>query len=315
MNTISPLSSLLLPVKDSELFRSTLPLVELISNSMGDKLEKLDLLHIVGGSFLSTHLGNIDYRTGHVLSSELMKRLRTQHYTESVNPMLEKAQDLLEKSGTTLQASVRVENGDPAKKISAICSKDKYSTLIMTRQKQQEVGIFTGSVLNGVLHRHFGASIYVVGEDGFKEGESPLARVVIGIDGSPASDRAVMEAALLLKNSHAEVEKISLVYVMDQSCLLDEDSISCQEASEQGVKNMEAAKNILLSEGVDEALISADLLFGKPGEALVMHARACDATMLYIGRRDRSNISQALLGSVCGDVIHRYREKTVALIS
>lgn len=312
--TIPTLSRLLIPVKNIELFRITLPLVEALSSAVGGTFEKIDLLHVVGGSFLSTHLSNIDFRAGHVLSSEVMRRLREQHYEDTVNPMLEQVQELLRKSGSLLKARVLVENGDPVKKISAICESGKYSSMIFARQKGVEGGLFTGSVINGILQRHFVATIYLVGEEGFAVGDSPVKSVVIGVDGSPASDRAVREAAILLGRSGEAVTRISLAYVMDQACLVDEESMTCQEASQAGERYLQAAKEALVNLGGDASCISKNLLFGKPAEALATHARSIDATMLYIGRRDRSNISQVLLGSVCGDIMQRYRDKTVVLV-
>ena len=141
---IPALTRLLLPVKDYELFKNILPLVELLSSTMEETLEKVDLLHVVGGSFMSTHLNNIDFRAGRVLSSDLMQRLRDKHFKEFVDPLQAQLQELLQKSGVVLQAKVRIEDGDPVKKIAAICEKEGYSTLIMSRRKGEEESLFAG---------------------------------------------------------------------------------------------------------------------------------------------------------------------------
>ena len=119
--SIKALSRLLLPVNDADLFCHTFPLIELVSRIMGGELEKLDLIHVIGGSFLSTRLNNIDFRAGHVLSSDLMQRLREQHYEDFVRPLLARVQELLSQNAGGLQAKVRVEDGDPVKKICSIC--------------------------------------------------------------------------------------------------------------------------------------------------------------------------------------------------
>ena len=143
---IPALTRLLLPVKDYELFKNILPLVELLSSTMARELEKVDLLHVVGGSFMSTHLNNIDFRAGRVLSSDLMQRLRDKHFKEFVDPLQAQLQELLQKSGVVLQAKVRIEDGDPVKKIAAICEKEGYSTLIMSRRKGEEESLFAGAL-------------------------------------------------------------------------------------------------------------------------------------------------------------------------
>jgi nucleotide-binding universal stress UspA family protein len=314
-STITVLSRLLLPVKDLDLFGNTLPLVEFVSRTMRGNLEKLELLHIIGGSFLSTHLNNLDFRAGHVLSSNLMKRLRQQHYEEFVNPLLARIQELLSQSGGDLQPKMRVVDGDPVKKISSICKQEKFSTLIMARRKRTGKDIVAETVLNGILQQFLDASVYIIGEDGFAEVKSPASRIVIGINGSPTSLRAAREAAVLLSAAGSEVEEVSLVNIRDPSCFLDDSAMSCKKASDIGYGYLREAEQLLIKEGVDEAKIVTTLLFGRPGQTLTEHAETMGATMCFVGRRDRSKIAEVLLGSVCGDIIQRCRKTTLVLVS
>lgn len=310
----SPFTRLLLPIKDLDPFRNTLPLIELISGRMAGELERVDLLHVVGGSFLSTHLNNIDFRAGHVLSSELMQRLRQQHHEELISPLLAKVQDLLRRTGIRVPPKIRVEDGDPVTKISSICKDEKYSTLILARRKREgDTG--AGTVINAILQGFLDAGVYIVGEDGFPAGQSPAARIMIGIDGSAAGLRAVREAALLLGRAKDVVEEVSLVNVRDPSCFFDESKTNCRKASEAGYRHIQEAEELLLKEGVDEAKIVPTLLFGRPGETLTAYGESFGATLCFIGRRDRSKIAEVLLGSVSGDVIQRCRKTALALIS
>jgi nucleotide-binding universal stress UspA family protein len=313
--TIPALTRLLLPVKYFDLFCNCLPLVKFISRTLEDKLEHLDLLHVIGGSFLSTHLNNIDFRAGRILSSEIMQRLRTQHYEEFVGPLLEKVQNVLSKKEGGLQAKVRVEDGDPVKKIVAICEQESYSTLILARRKKGEQDEVAETVLNGVLNHHLDASIYIVGEDGFPPDKHPVSRVMIGIDGSEAALAAVQEAAIFLNRCESDVEEIRLVNVRDPSCFLGESEINCKQASDKGYRHLQEAEEMMVQGGVDKTKIVTMLLFGRPGATLASHAREFGATMLFIGRRNRMKIAEVLLGSVSGDVIHRCRKATVVLVS
>lgn len=313
--SIPVLSRLLLPVKDSAVLKNILPLIELITSSMTNQLEKVDLLHVVGGSFLSTHLENIDFRAGHVLSSDVMRRLRDKHYKETVDPLLSEIQQMLRKSGVALMAKVRVEDGDPVKIISTICENEGYTTLIMSRRKGEEEGVFFGTVLNGLIGRHIRAGFYIVGEEGFAGGISPVARIMIGIDGSSTCLRAVEEAGVLLAGNPAAIEQVSLISVIDPSCLHEKNGLDCQLMIGNGYDAMLQAENILLHLGVEKSKIVATVLFGKPGEMLQKHAQACAATMCYVGRRNRSKIAEIVLGSVSSDFIHRCKDRTVVLVS
>lgn len=312
---ILALTRLLLPVKDYEIFKKVLPLVELVSRSMDDKLEKVDLLHVVGGSFMSTHLSNIDFRADRVLSSDLMQRLREKHYREFVNPLLSQIQELLQKSGVGLEAKVRIEDGDPVKKITAICEKEQYSTLIMSRRKGEEDSFFMGTVITGILNRHISASLYLVGEECPTDGIFPAARIMIGIDGSTTCLRAVREAAAILGPGDERIEQVSLVNVIDPSGLYDKSGLDSQQMRITGYKYMQEAEDILVGEDVEKSKIDATILYGKPGTILTEHAQTFGATMCYIGRRDRSKIAEVLLGSVSSDFINRCREKTIVLVS
>jgi nucleotide-binding universal stress UspA family protein len=314
-NSLPALTRLLLPVKSYDRFKSILPLVELISKTMAGDLQKVDLLHVVGGSFLSTHLENLDFRAGHVLSSELMQRLRNEHYEEIVNPLLNQVQELLGKSGVALHANVRVVDGDPVKKISTICESEDYSTLILSRRKKEEETLFNGTILNGLVNRHFNGSLYIIGEEGFASGISPMARIMIGVDGSPTCLRAAGEAAVLLRRAPELIDEVSLVNVLDPSCLYDGSDLDSQQLIETGDQQMQGVEDILTKEGVDKSKIISTVLYGKPGEALTTHAQSFGATMCYVGRRNRSKIAEVLLGSVSGDFIHRCRKKTIVLVS
>jgi nucleotide-binding universal stress UspA family protein len=308
------LSRLLLPVNDPHLFGKSIPLIELISRTGGKELEKVELIHVISGSFLTSHLNNIDFRAGHVLSSELMGRLRKKHYEDFVDPTVEKVQDLLKKSGVALRVEVRIEVGDPAKKICTICEDEGYSTLIMARKAGDADSFFGGTVLYGILHRYLRASVYIVGEDGFPENRCPVARVMIGIDGSEACLRAVREAALLLSRAGSDVEAVALVSVMDPVCLIDERSLDCQEATMIGNRHNDEAVKLLVGMGVPESRINAFVLFGNPGEVLTGYAESFGATMCYIGRHDRSKIAEVFFGSVCGEIVHRCRKTAVVLV-
>jgi nucleotide-binding universal stress UspA family protein len=309
------LSRLLLPVKDFDQFCNTLPLVELAAKAMADTLEQVDLLHILGGSFLSNRLNNIDFRAGHILSSDLMQRLRDQHYEEFVSPLLAKVQDLLSENVRGLRAKVRVVDGDPVKKICGICKQENFSTLILARRKKEEENLFAGTVLNGVVNQYLDASVYIIGENGFPAGTKPAARIMVGIDGSSSSLRAAREAALVITRAGTDVEEVSLVNVRDPSCFFDDSGTSCRKASDEGYGYLKEAEELLVKEGVDESKIVTMLLFGRPGETLTSYAQSIRATMCYIGRRDRSRFAEVLLGSVSGDIINRCRQTTVVLVS
>lgn len=316
MGTYTPLRNLLLPVDTLEAFSRVLPLARLLIRTMNIGAEQTQLLHVIAGSFLKNHMETIDIAAGEVPSIKDMKRLRQLHIENSVTPLLYQVSDLLQSSSGDYSSDIMILDGDPVKRINEVCRDKNYTTLVMSRRNRaEESAKLTGSVVAGVLHRHVDATIYLIGDESLPEEVSPFARCLIGIDGSPASKNAVKEAGLLLSEAASELEKVYLVHVLDQSCYYDEDGISCMQASEQGQRALEEAGNLLIDSGVAQEKINTVIHFGKPGTILAEEAIACDATLVFIGRRDRSRMAQVFLGSVCTDMIQNCRERTIVLSS
>ena len=304
----------LLPVDTIAPFGRVLPFAGVLFHTMGLASNQIDLLHVIEGSFLSNHMHTIDISSGEVPTSSDMKRLRRLHMENMVNPLLDQATEMLREATGSGASTTLVEDGDPVKIVGDICRSGKYSTLVMSRRNSRETaGKLTGSVVSGVLHRHVDATIYLVGDEALPDGVSPFSRCLIGIDGSPASRSAVSEAGLLLSRVNSDIQKVYLVHVLDQSCYYDEDGISCMQASEMGQQALEEAGNMLITAGVRQEKITTVIHFGRPGTVLAQEAIDCDATLIFMGRRDRSRMAQVFLGSVCTDMIENCRKRTIAL--
>ncbi len=318
VNTSSPepFKTIMLPVDTLEAFTRVLPLARLLIDTMQVSAEQTQLLHVIAGSFLRDHMETIDIASGEVPSAEDMRRLRRIHVEQVVTPLLYQASDLLQSNTGDYSSDMLILDGDPVKRIVEVCRDKNYSTLIMSRRNRAEDSAkLTGSVVAGVLHRHVDATIYLVGDEPLPKEVSPFARCLIGIDGSTASKNAVREAGMLLSKAGQDVERVFLVHVLDQSCYYDEDGITCMEASEFGQKALEKAGNLLIDMGVDYRKIATVIHFGKPGTILAEEVLSSDATLIFIGRRDRSRTAQVFLGSVCTDMIQNCRERTIVLTS
>ena len=305
---------MLLPFDTLAAFSRVIPFAGVLYQTMGLSAEQVDLLHVIEGSFLSNHMDTIDISSGEVPTSADMKRLRKHHMANIVAPLLKQAETMVQAVTMDGASTVLIKDGDPVKIIGDICRGGGYSTLVMSRRDSQETAEkLTGSVVSGVLHRHVDTTTYLIGDEALPSGVSPFSRCLIGIDGSPASKSAVSEAGHLLSRVNSEIERVYLVHVLDQSCYYDEDGISCMQASEMGQRALEEAGNLLINEGVKQEKITTVIHFGKPGTVLAEEAVDCDATLIFIGRRDRSRTAQVFLGSVCTDMIQNCRKRTIVL--
>jgi nucleotide-binding universal stress UspA family protein len=313
---LKPFARILLPVDDLETFKRVAPCAGLLIRIMDLDPDRVSLLHVVAGSFLSDLMNRIDLAAGETPAPEDMKQLYEQHLKDVVSPLLSQCEQVLNNETGGDHGILIVRDGNPVKVINSVCLEDKFSTLIMSRRTIAEtLGKLTGSVVTGVLHRHTEATIYLIGDEPIPEGLSPFARCLIAVDDSSASRNSVIEAGTILSRVNDQIEQVNLVHVLDQSCYYDEDGVSCMQSGLTGQKALEAAGDILVELGVDREKIKTVIHFGKPGVVLSEEINDCDATLTFIGRRDRSRMAQVYLGSVCTDIIQNCRARTLVLNS
>ncbi len=312
---LQPLSRLLLPVGTLETFTRAAPLAGLLIRTLEIPAERVDLVHVVAGSFLGKRFETVDLTAGETVSTDELQRLRTDYLAGTAEPLLATCARMIEQLSGGCSPARLVRDGDPAKVIGLMCSEHSYSTLIMSRRPLPAgAGWLTGSVTASLLHRHAGATIYLVDGAPRLPEESPFARTLIGVDDAPASEKAVAEAALLLSRVNEQIERVILVHVLDQSCYYNEDGAPCSQTSLSGQRAMEQASTTLVKAGVDPEKITMVLHFGQPGTVLVEEVLDCDATMIFIGKRDRSRMAQIYLGSVCNDIVQNCRQRVLALV-
>jgi len=311
-----PLSSMLLPVDELSSFDAVIPFVGTLYRTMRDAVRQVDLLHVVTGDFLADLMCRIDLASGEIPSTAEMKALHEQHLEYTVSPLLKRSRDSLIRETEIESVDTVIKDGEPAKIINDMCTGRNYSTLIMNRRHpRRESAKLIGSVVAGVMHRYIESTIYLVGEGSPTSGDSLFDRCLIAVDASSASMNAVKEAGTVLSRVSDRIEQVNLVHVLDQSCYYDEDGESCMDLSLTGQQALELAGNMLIDSGVDSGKIKTVIHFGNPGTVLAEEVKSCDATLIFLGRRDRSRMAQVFLGSVCTDIIQNCRDRTLILTS
>ena len=126
-------------------------------------------------------------------------------------------------------------------------------------------------------------------------------RIVVGYDGSPASHRALEEAARRA-GSDGQLYVVHCFHAPGEQ-------YGQPNATEKLAKEQQRAREVL--SGVDAAVTEwlaggrweSELLAGPAAEAIVRVAEARDADEIYIGTRGVGRTA-ALLGSVAHDVLH-----------
>ena len=316
VNRPDPLSGILLPVEDIDAFRRAARLTSGLLRAMDQSPQQIDLLHVVTGTFLGELMRGLDLASGETPAAADMNELRSRHLATAVAPLLETCGELLKlEMGQEPSRSI-IKDGNPAKIINSVWEDHNYSSLVISRRNvAEESDKLIGSIAAGVLHRSIQGTIYLVGDRAPIDPTTLLSRCLIAVDDSPASMNSVAEAGGILARANDRVDEIFLVHVLDQSCYYDEDGESCMDASLTGQKALEASGNLLVDLGVDRQKIKTVIHFGRPGTILAEEVRDCDATLVFLGRRDRSRMAQAFVGSVCTEIIQNCRDRTLVLAS
>ena len=132
-----------------------------------------------------------------------------------------------------------------------------------------------------------------------------MNNIVVPVDGSEPANRAAKFAAKLAADANAA---LTLVHVYDPptASLMGLEAKSREEidairtADAQGI--FDAAHEAI---GFTEVPISTHALIGHPAPEIIRFAQACDADLLVMGSRGRSELRGLLLGSVSEQVMRR----------
>ncbi len=314
MRSKKMLTSFLLPFDSQESFQGTAALVGSMAKVLGDRMVKGTLLHVMQGSYIANHMGNIDVRVEHVLSSELIRRLRQEHIGKTVQPEMEKAAALLKEAGVSIPVDTVVKDGKPADVIADMVADGDYSTLVMQRRGLSKIeGMFTGSVTSRILHRNLRATVYLTGNSPASL-DWNTANILIAIDESDHSMAALEEAGTLLGKC-AGTRQAVLVSVADVASYASMMK-SGRTPEEQSLSLLDKAASRLESDGVPADRIVKVARYGKD-VASVIEEEAKDRGIdtVFMGRRGISTIAEFFIGSVSQKVVDRCHEQTVALVT
>lgn len=131
-------------------------------------------------------------------------------------------------------------------------------------------------------------------------------RILSPIDGSPTSDRGVIEAIRLAKDQSA---KLRFLHVVDAHILAMAmygamnmgDALSILRR--EGATILEAAKVSASNEGIAAETVIVDSMIGRIGDEVVRQANAWPADLIVMGTHGRRGASHLFMGSDAETVI------------
>lgn len=129
--------------------------------------------------------------------------------------------------------------------------------------------------------------------------------ILVPVDGSATSDRALQEA---LKLARQETAQLRLIYVMEDILLPDNeanfDYATLQEVVKRNGENiLERAKTLARQAGIEAETILLETAGERIASKIVAEAQSWPADLIVIGTHGRTGFNRLLFGSVAEGVV------------
>jgi nucleotide-binding universal stress UspA family protein len=308
-----PITKILLPYDGSPSARLALDLAASLGRTGGPAVQGLTLLHVTGGSYLATHVKNVDLRVAHLDQVKEWQRVRQSYLDKEIMPLLGEAKHLLHRSGFEGRIEMRVVEGKVSEEIARLAREESFSTIVMGRRGLTPLrALLLGSVTRKVLSLAKQITMYVAGQETTPQEKCPLAPLLLPVDGSTSSLAAVRQAAALARAFRPLAPRLILFHVIDIALLGLAFQEGVDDLARGGEQALAGARAILQDAGL-EGLWEEKLVSGHPARAIVQEAETGEYALVMMGCKGYSSLEQILLGSVASYVAHRLTRPAVAV--
>lgn len=131
-------------------------------------------------------------------------------------------------------------------------------------------------------------------------------RVLVALDSSPHSRRALTEAIDLALANHAQLTIMTVVPSLSSAWLLGDTAVPISQRSLG--EEIESAYQAILDAAVDavpaDLPVQTILRYGSPGQMIVDEVATRGHDLIVMGSRGRGEVRCLLLGSVSREVLH-----------
>jgi nucleotide-binding universal stress UspA family protein len=213
--------------------------------------------------------------------------------------MVQEVVDRLRSAGVRAEGEVRqVDHRDAIGPAIANAATREGADLVAigSRGRSDLGGLFLGSVSHDASG---GLSLPVLVLRASCAARPEPARVLVGVDGSPASDEAVTEAAEIAASSGASV------VVVHVSQVFAANGVTIVEPEEDAHAVLRRAVAAVVARGV-RAIAEAPVSHSA-ANGIVVTAERDGADLVVLGSRRPSRVDGLLMGSVAHEAIHRLR--------
>lgn len=125
-------------------------------------------------------------------------------------------------------------------------------------------------------------------------------KILLGYDGSPHANRALIVALNLAQKCKAEIAAVSIAHLPDFAGTRDEVNGVLEDAQNFFAKALEQAKELASRQGIT---LNTKIIPGHPADKLVRLAKEEGYDLIVLGARGLSGIKRLILGSVSEAVV------------
>jgi nucleotide-binding universal stress UspA family protein len=217
----------------------------------------------------------------------------TDLYREEGEDVLNDALRALNAEGIVAIKKLVVE-ADPANSILKVAREGSYDAIVIGASGEKEKKPHLGSVAKKVAHR---AEIPVL----ITRGEPQISKILVAVNGSEHSRRAVEYATLLASKIRVPM---TLLYVQETSIFRLRPDVS----KEIGKRVLSGSAPEVEGVEVDQKTVSGD-----PAKTILNTANKGDYDLIVVGARGHSTTEMFMLGSVSDHVV-QYSDRSVLII-
>jgi nucleotide-binding universal stress UspA family protein len=246
--------------------------------------------------------------------SALAAPLEGEYYSKIIT----KAEDAVEKAASVFKkAGVAVSEKEspqgrasPVETILEYAEEEKTDLIAMgTRGMGSFKRAVLGSVSSGVA-MHAPCATLVVRSAKRKDGERPMRRAIVAVDGSENAQKALEAAADMAKRLKLELQIVHVDYVPAllwsmglPGSIIPEDRIQSDEES-FGRQVVSKAVKFAKEAGVSNPKGEMVTRLTSPAQAIVELAEEREADIIVVGTRGLGGFKKMLMGSVANSVLH-----------
>jgi len=207
----------------------------------------------------------------------------------------------------------RVETGHPTEVICSAAENEKADLIVVGSHGRSAVGrFFLGSVSSGVV-KHASVPVLIA------RPQPPLRTVMIGVDGSPGSRRAVEYLSRFPLPRETEVTALSVVYVPPPYYGGAEGYYETEELT-RALETVRRAHETEANKALSEAAailgkpfrVETQLVAGTPARTLLDLSESKGAQLVVVGSRGLTGVERFVMGSVSLQVT--YQAKASVLV-